>query len=169
MASSFPGATLLWDFSPFGHVGCTPAGHSLPASLPCQHLLLLLLIIACLPLRSVSSSPLSFRPHACEICSCEMLCFPAYLYWFLASYWSLYNSMGVSLEVEGKFETLEIRGESRNTRLLTALLTSFIDLTRVRISALFTTIKWRQLGLLCTVFCINPEPQPGTYTLLSNL
>ena len=46
--------------------------------------------------------------------------------------------MGVSLEVEGKFETLEIGGESRNTKLL---LTASIDLTRVRISALFTTIK----------------------------
>ena len=72
---------------------------SLPGSLPCQHPLHLLLIIACLPHRSVSSSPLSFRPHACEICTCQMLCFPAKLCGFLASCWSVSDSMSVSLEV----------------------------------------------------------------------
>ena len=36
--------------------------------------------------------------------------------------------MGVSLEVEGNFETLEIGGESRNTR---RLLTASRDLTRI--------------------------------------
>ena len=67
----------------------------LSGSLPCQHLLHLLFIIACLPHRSVSSSPLSFWPHACEICTCQMLCFPTNLCWFLASCWSVSDSMGV--------------------------------------------------------------------------
>ena len=46
--------------------GGLPLVVSLPGSLPCQHLLPLLLIIACLPHRAVSS-PLSFRPHAGEM------------------------------------------------------------------------------------------------------
>ena len=82
--------------------GGLPLVISLSRLLPCQHLLHLLLIrpIACLQHRSVSSSPLSFRPHACEICTCQMLCFSANLCWFLASYWSLSDSVGVSLEVK---------------------------------------------------------------------
>ena len=102
MASICFGSLLLWDFSPFWHVGWTPVGHftSRIAALSTPvRLLHLLLIIACLPHRSVSSSPLSFRPHACEICTCQMLCFPANLCWFLASYWSVSDSMSVSLEV----------------------------------------------------------------------
>ena len=83
MASVCLGALLLWDFLPFltRRVDSRWPFH-LPDPRLVKHLLHLLLSIACLPHRSVSSSPLSVRPHAMpclwlwDLYMSDAICFP---------------------------------------------------------------------------------------------